>query len=29
MQVENKTSDKYSRKKNAKSCSLKLEAHTL
>ena len=29
MQVENKTSGKYSTKKNAKSCSLKLEAHLL
>ena len=29
MQVENKTSDKYSTKKNSKSCSLKLEAHIL
>ena len=29
MQVENKTSGKYSTKKNAKSCSLKLEAHPL
>lgn len=29
MQVENKTSGKYSAKKNAKSCSLKLEAHLL
>ena len=29
MQVENKTSGKYSTKKNAKSCSLKLEAHRL
>ena len=27
MQVENETSGKYSIKKNAKSCSLKLEAH--
>lgn len=29
MQVENKTSSKYSSKKNAKSCSLRLEAHLL
>ena len=29
MQVENKTYGKYSTKKHAKSCSLKLEAHTL
>ena len=28
MQVENKTSGKYSIKKNAKSCSLKLEARS-
>ena len=29
MQVENKTSGKYSIKKKTKSYSLKLEAHTL
>lgn len=29
MQVENKTSSKYSSKKISKSCSLKLEAHLL
>ena len=29
MQVENKTSGKYSIKKKTKSCSLKLEAHLL